>query len=326
MPLLRTISLLFLLCLATNVRTANAHPWGGLVVDAVGRIFFTFVCPMVGDSHVACVWRIDPGESEPKATLSAGSSPSDLVLTRTRDRQLFAAQRDLLRGKYQSQVWKLFASGEHTNVLKPTRNPFHFTPEAYTVDEAGTLIFTHENKIYRHTLNGEISIIAGEDAGYFDGDLADARFERISAMAWGPDSSLYFVDMDRLRRISPSGEVSTIAEGVKEQDPENLPFRGANIIFDMAVDSLQNVYLAYYGNRRILKVSPAGEIINLLDAEDLWSPHGIDVYDGEIYILESTVGVPEWWEFWKSVEIRPRVRKINRNGDVEILYEYPRRK
>ncbi len=292
------------------------------MVDAAGRIFFTFVCPMIGDNHEACVWRLDPDAEKPTEALRAGTSPSDLILTRTPSRQLFAAQRDLFRGKYQSQVWQLFTSGDHQNVLAPTRNQFHFTPEAYTADDQGTLIFSHENKIYRHTRDGEISIIAGKEAGYVDGVLSDARFERISAMAWGPDSTLYFVDMDRLRSISPQGEVNTITEGVKEVNPEDLPFRGANIIFDMAVDSLNNVYLAYYGNRRVLKVTPDGEISNILDSEANWSPHGIDIFDGEVYVLESTVGEPKWWEFWETVEIRPRIRKINRAGEVEILFEY----
>ena len=186
MPLFRIGVLFFLLCLSIKTSPAQAHPWGGLVVDAAGRIFFTFVCPMIGDNHEACVWRLDPDAEKPTEALRAGTSPSDLILTRTPSRQLFAAQRDLFRGKYQSQVWQLFTSGDHQNVLAPTRNQFHFTPEAYTADDQGTLIFSHENKIYRHTRDGEISIIAGKEAGYVDGVLSDARFERISAMAWGP--------------------------------------------------------------------------------------------------------------------------------------------
>lgn len=319
----RTISLLFLLSLTIHAQPAQAHPWGGLVIDSVGRIFFSFVCPIVGDSHVACIWQLDPGETSPKTTLSAQSSPSDLILARSYQRHLYSAEREMYRNEVQAKLWRLMDTGAHQTVIKRTRNPFHFSPEAFTVDHNGTLFFAHEAKIYQHTSSGEISIIAGNVQGYKDGIGVNAQFDRITSMAWGPDSTLYIVDRDRLRRMRPSGEIDTIAAKVKETSPPNLPFSGANIIFDMAIDSLGNAYLAYYGNRRVLKVSASGEVTTLLEAEEDWSPHGVDCFAGDVYVLESTVGVPAWWQFWKSTEIRPRIRKINQAGEVETIYEHP---
>ncbi len=323
MNYIRTIALLTFFSLSLQVKPAQAHPWGGLVVDSIGRIFFTFVCPVISDRHIACIWQLDPDEASPKPTLTAQKSPSDLILTRSYGRQLYGAERDLNRGEYQTQLWKLGASGEHQSVIESTKNPFQLSPQAFTVNDEGSLFFAHEAKIYRRTLGGEISVIAGGERGYRDSPGVTAQFDRISILAWGPDAALYIVDKDRLRRMMPNGEIDTIASGIKESSPEDLPFSGANIMFDMAIDSLKNVYLAYYGNRRVLKVSATGEITTVLRSEGDWSPHGVDCYKGEVYVLESTVGIPTWWQFWKSTEIRPRVRKINSAGEVETLYEHP---
>lgn len=319
--MIRILALLLLsLSVVPNIQPAQAHPWGGLVVDAAGRIFFTFVCPIISNSHVACVLELDQGV--PKPTLNAGTSPSDLILTRSPNRQLFGAQRELLRGAYQSRIWHINPSGSHETIVEPTSDPLEFTPEAYTVDDAGSIIYAHETRLYKRTPEGIVTPFAGGGvAGHVDGPLLNARFERITSMAWGPDSTLYIVDRDHLRRIV-DGNVQTVAENVRSDSPENLPFAGANIIFDIAVDSQHNVYLAYFGNRRVLKVSLVGRVTTFLESEDDWTPHGIDVFEDEVYILESTIAAPKWWEFWKTTEIRPRVRKVASSGEVTILYEH----
>ena len=105
-------------------------------------------------------------------------------------------------------------------------------------------------------------------------------------------------------------------------DPEDVPFSGANIIFDIAVDADENVFLAYFGNRRVLKVDPDGNVSDLLRSEANWAPHGIDVFDGAVYVLESTIGPPSKWQFWRDSPIAPRIRRLNADGQIEILYQH----
>lgn len=67
----------FLVCFARGV---PAHPWGGLVIDATGDIYFTFICPFTSDDHYACVWKLSDGKITP--SLESASSPSDIILAR----------------------------------------------------------------------------------------------------------------------------------------------------------------------------------------------------------------------------------------------------
>ncbi len=91
----------------------------------------------------------------------------------------------------------------------------------------------------------------------------------------------------------------------------------------MIVDESKNVYLAYYGNREVIKISPDGAAGTILKSEKPWSPHGIDIYNGEIYVLESTIGDGKWWRFWKEDPgIIPRVRKISTDGTVSTIYSF----
>jgi hypothetical protein len=122
--------------------------------------------------------------------------------------------------------------------------------------------------------------------------------------------------------MSQEGAINTLTKGLKKEDPENLPFQGANILFDLAVDAAENVYVAYYGNRQVLKVSSEGEVSVFLESEGPWSPHGIDVLKGEVFVLESTFGTSKWWEFWEEDVIIPRVRKVDAEGNIFTIFEY----
>ncbi len=95
-------------------------------------------------------------------------------------------------------------------------------PFGFAVDGAGNAYVASNSvigtRVYRIAPDGTGTIIAGTgginqgDAG--DGGRAtDARFGSITALALGPDGSLYLLDGDnrRIRRIDPSGIVTTVA-------------------------------------------------------------------------------------------------------------------
>jgi hypothetical protein len=128
---------------------------------------------------------------------------------------------------------------------------------------------------------------------------------------------------DNLYRFHHS-ELELIVEGLREEAPDNIPFRGANILFDMTIDEDLNTYIAYYGNRTVFKVSKNGEISTIYNSEAPFSPHGVDVFEGEVYVLESSIGDGKWWRFWdrQDDEIVPRVIKIDSDGVVEEIFSY----
>ena len=62
-------------------------------------------------------------------------------------------------------------------------------------------------------LSGIVTTLAGSESGFQDGVGADARFGSVANVAAAPDGSVYVVDSAnlRIRRVSPAGEVTTVA-------------------------------------------------------------------------------------------------------------------
>lgn len=92
-------------------------------------------------------------------------------------------------------------------------------PFGFAVDRVGNAYLASNGvngtRVYRIAPDGMGTIIAGSGGfGGYAGDggpAIEARFADISALALGPDGSLYLLDGRRIRRIDPSGIVTTVA-------------------------------------------------------------------------------------------------------------------
>jgi len=86
-------------------------------------------------------------------------------------------------------------------------------PSGITIDSAGTLFIASGNSIYKVTPNGEVSRLAGSDnSGYRDGPGSQALFEAVRNISIDKHGNLYVTELyHRVRKITPSGEVSTLA-------------------------------------------------------------------------------------------------------------------
>lgn len=305
------------LVFGTLAPDTNAHPWGGLVVDASGSIYFTFVCPMTGDSHRACVWRLNAGESEPTPVLESTSDPSDMILIRTADRTVYVAER-MGPGPFTTRLWKLLP-GPEPELIIPYSPPGGFNPSPFTVDNSGVVYFKHDGRLLRAATGGATQ---PEESLYQDAIGNDNVVAAIGNMSIVEDGKLYMQYDGKLASTSDGESLNILATDLKKTDPPGLPFRGANILFDMAISDSGSAYFAYYGNREVLKVDADGNTSSILSSGDDWSPHGVDEFDGAIYVLESTTP-PKAWEVWKDRTLRPRVRVLRPSGKVETLFEYP---
>ncbi|MEQ9264958.1 MAG: hypothetical protein RLN81_07050 [Balneolaceae bacterium] len=289
---------------------AKAHPWGGLVIDSEGNLYFTFICPFVDDDHYACVWKIDTNQ-ELSEVLKSQRSPSDIILSSSPGRNIYAAERNGYSPNFTNTLWEIQGS-EVSILISPNRNQDVFFIQAYAVSDNGTIYFAKENQLFERVSNGKISEVKlGKDLG------------NIRLLEVGNNGELYIMNSSDLY-VKTGDNLRLIAPGLKKEDPENIPFRGANIFFDIAIDKNDNIYLAYYGNRKVIRISLAGEIQTILESQAPWSPHGVDVIDGEVYVLESTLGNGKWWKFWEKEddEIIPRIRKVDNDGEITELFRY----
>lgn len=301
-----------LVTLAILATPAGAHPWGGLAVNHLGDIYFTFVCPPVSETHVACVWLLKKGEDEPKVVLISDSDPSDIILTRDANRTVYAAER-VGAEPFRTRLWRFNEDGV-PSPLFTFMGPQEFSATPYAIGPDGTVVFYHDGDFR--------SIAPGEQAEMLFRDATKApNFDRVDNLTALADGELLVQSGDDLFLLERNGTVRMLAADVRMEDPPRLPFKGANVLFDMTLNSTAEVLLAYYGNREVLRVDADGKTASILQAEGSWSPSGVDQYAGVIFVLESTTPAPAW-KFWRQNEIRPRIRSLDRTGRVQILWEY----
>jgi uncharacterized protein (TIGR03437 family) len=151
-----------------------------------------------------------------------------------------------------------------------------YAPSDIVMDSAGNLLFVDlgNYRIRKITPAGVISTVAGTGrCPVLSGDNGPAT-SADSCPGWlavGPDSSIYFTDdgdlryfgYPRIRKVSPSGVITTVAGGgtagfTGDGGPATAAqFRG---ISGIAVDSGGNLFIADSANSRIRKVDTSGTV------------------------------------------------------------------
>jgi sugar lactone lactonase YvrE len=143
------------------------------------------------------------------------------------------------------------------------------TPQHAALDEAGSLYFTDtgDNRIYKVSPAGIISVVSGTGTRGYSGDggpATQAQIGSLRTLAVDRGGTLYFTDTDnrRVRKISPEGIITTVA-GSGPSVPEPGSFGGdggpateAKLwgLLGVAIDSAGNLYIGDQLNGRIRKV------------------------------------------------------------------------
>ncbi len=157
---------------------------------------------------------------------------------------------------------------------------FH-APVGVAVDGLGNVYVAdaYNETIRKVTPTGTVSTLAGMalQRGSADGVGATARFNEPSGVAvdgagnvYVADTGVSYIDLVdgnnfTVRKITPAGEVSTLAGTAQEGGAVDAT--GSAARFDdprgVAVDGLGNVYVADTGSATIRKITPAGEVSTL---------------------------------------------------------------
>lgn len=144
-------------------------------------------------------------------------------------------------------------------------------PNAIAADSAGNIFVADGYAVRKITPDGRTGNFAGSTNGYTDGPGITARFGEILGLAVDSDDNIYVADAytRRIRKITPSGYVSTLAgsttgfhDGIGADAQFTLPRA-------IAVDRAGNVYVADDKVNKIRKITPDGKVATLAAYEKI---------------------------------------------------------
>lgn len=112
----------------------------------------------------------------------------------------------------------------------------------------------------------EVKTIAGGREGYIDNVGEKARFHRPNGLAVGKQGSVFVADFGNsaIRRVTPEGEVSTIAGGRRGALQDGLA--GVATFLNprgLTFDNDGNLYVADFGNNAVRMINPDLEVSTL---------------------------------------------------------------
>ncbi len=290
--------LLFILAVAARFSwaafTASAHPGSGIVVDQQGNVYFTH-------TGRGCA-KIDPQGRLTYVHESRGGHWMCLDAEGSFSRaQPKYFERTTAPGVKPALIFA--DGGSPIAVLRDGRLYYASNDEKMM---PGGL------QITRQSPGGEISVFPP------DGKKTTAKLG-ITGLAPGPDGALYIASPSAVSKLRMDGTFTTLANPIELKDCDvDYPDGNTNMALPslrgLAVDEHGTVFAAGVGCHVVVKISPDGKVETVLKAERPWSPTGVAVHRGELFILEYTNangGPKDGW--------RPRVRKLGRDGQVTTL-------
>ncbi len=268
----------------------SAHPGSGIVIDKDGQVYFT-------DTGKG-IWKID---KQGKLTFIPASRFHWMAIDEVGN---FSESQKSFGGYFERVTMK----SAKPSLIMCSDFPF-------TVNLDGNIYYADTRhsapKIIRRTPNGKETVL-----------VIDKIFEFTSGICAGPDSSLYITEASNagantVRKITKDGKISILATFVGKEGSDLPPGTVPSYCRGLVVDSTGIVYVAATGSRSILKITPKGEVTTILQESTPWTPTGVALFHGEIYVLE-------WHDLAPALqEVReawiPRVRKIGKDGKVSTL-------
>jgi formylglycine-generating enzyme required for sulfatase activity len=177
------------------------------------------------------------------------------------------------------------------------------------------------NRIRKISPSGNVTTLAGSgSAGYVDGQGAAASFYFPNGVAVDLGGNVYVTDSgnNRIRKISPSGHVTTLAGSGNASFADGQGTEASfNAPSGVAVDASGNVYVADRSNHRIRKISSSGNVTTLAGSG---SPGFADGQGGAaIFNFPRGVAVDADGNVYVSDRDNQRIRKISLSGNVTTL-------
>ncbi|MGI8785335.1 MAG: hypothetical protein ACR2L2_16990 [Acidobacteriota bacterium] len=262
----------------------SAHPGIGIVMDSRGNVFYT---------DLRQVWRISP---EGAKTIAVPDVHTHELCLDEKDNlygEHLRYEGDTT-GKWRHRVWRRAPDGTVVDVI-PEREGF-LQNYSFVRDRNGNMYWADRAKettvIRKRSADGKFSVFA-------TGDFRDVRW-----MTSRSDGTVFLIDDGDLRRITPDGNVSTVARNLDQRSLTQIFVKDRHALMGLWPDKQGNVYVAVYSARIVKRVAPDGRVSVVARSSWPWSPTGGMVApNGDGWILEN------------SATNAVRVRRIHRGSE-----------
>ncbi len=198
-------------------------------------------------------------------------------------------------------------------------------PSALVLDAAGNLYVTDQMNycIRKITPNGDVTTFAGTNtSGYQDANGTDARFDACTGIAIDKAENLYVVSGNRIRKITPQGEVSTFAGNAFQGSANGV---GANATFSspygICIDASGNLYVSQVGgdNNLIRKITPQAVVTTLAGTGQEGSINGPGATARFYY--PTGIAVDKDYNIYISDQYNYIIRKITLHNEIKVLHD-----
>ncbi len=208
--------------------------------------------------------------------------------------------------RYATSIFEFTLTGTSSTVAIPSGSDQAITSMLnMTVDNAGNIYGDGEGLIQKLTPSGVLTTLAGSGISSVskDGTGTAATFANPGAIAVDGNGTLYVIDGQTIRKITPAGVVTTLAGTAGMRGSADGTGAAASFLelAGITVDNQENVYLVDVGNNNIRKITPAGVVTTVTGsaivsgssdglgaAANFNSPEGITTDSaGNVYVADS---------------------------------------
>lgn len=233
---------------------------GGLATDSAGYLYASFVAAKTVSriNGAGVVTTLGTNFEEPYGVALDGAG------------NLYVARGDhTIRKIAPNGATTIFAGQPGTAGAVDGETALFNTPIGLAADSAGNVYVADKgnNTIRKISPDGKVTTLAGSAGkeGDANGRNSAARFKEPTALAVDRTGNVYVIDNQTIRKIAPSGIVSTLAGSAGHTGHDDG--KGAAASFSdplsIATDSAGNVYVADTGSGLIRKITPDGVVTTI---------------------------------------------------------------
>ena len=303
--------------------TASFNNPYGITIDASGNLF-------IGDRQNYKIRKITAagvvstiagsgsyGSFNATGTAATFNSPQGVALDASGNIYVADYASNLIRKITTGGVVSTLAGSGSNGLVDGTGIAANISrPSGVAVDASGNVFVTDSNNyaIRKITAAGVVTTFAGNgEPGILNGTGTSATFNNITGITIDAVGNLYVIDNNKIRKITPSGDVTTFA-GIGDSGSANGAINSASFYSPkgLTVDAQGDVYVVDTYNNLIRKIATTGMVTTIAGSGSQGATDGINT-EASFY-LPSGIAVDASGNVFVTDSKNNKIRKISNLG------------